>query len=122
MAEASKMGAALYNQIPKEHKQFSLYRLLTGEIFKMLKQGVDKSEINKQLQQEFIDPVLRSLQKQPSIEQPARPALRVSSTPKRLFIVYPAPAGRKHSLKNLLLQPADATIDERSGATLAKNE
>jgi hypothetical protein len=28
MKEASKMAAALYNQIPKEHKQFSLYRLL----------------------------------------------------------------------------------------------
>ena len=122
MAEASKMGAALYNQIPNEHKQFSLYRLLTGEIFKMLKQGVDKSEISKKLQQEYIDPVLRQLQKQPSIEQPARPALRVSSTPKRLFILYPAPAGRKHSLRNLQLQPADATINERSAAMLVKND
>jgi hypothetical protein len=37
----------------------------------MIKQGMDKSEISHKLQQEYIDPVLRTLQKRPSIEQPA---------------------------------------------------
>jgi hypothetical protein len=36
MKEASPIAAALYNQIPKEQKKYSLYRLLTGEALKML--------------------------------------------------------------------------------------
>ncbi|HMH34113.1 MAG TPA: hypothetical protein VK543_13845, partial [Puia sp.] len=59
MKEASPIAAALYNQIPKEQKQYSLYRLLTGEALKMIKEGVDKAVIAENLQKQYIDPLLQ---------------------------------------------------------------
>ena len=58
MKEAAPIAAALYNQIPKEKKKFALYRILTGEVLKMIKQGLDKEHINKTLYQLYIEPVL----------------------------------------------------------------
>jgi hypothetical protein len=70
MKQASPIASALYNQIPKEKKQFSLYRFLTGEAFKMIKQGIDKSVIAEKLQKLYIDPVLpNTLTEQPSSAQ-----------------------------------------------------
>src|SRR6202035_290348 len=59
MREAAPIAASLYNLIRKEQKQFSLYRLLTGETLKMIKQGMDKVDINKKLQELYIDPILQ---------------------------------------------------------------
>jgi hypothetical protein len=59
MKEAAPIAAALYNQIPKPKKQFPLYRLLTGETLKMIKQGLDKSAITQTLYKLYIEPILR---------------------------------------------------------------
>jgi hypothetical protein len=61
MKQASVMASALYNQIPKELKRFSLYRQLTGEAFKMLKQGKDHIDIFEKLQVLYIAPILEQL-------------------------------------------------------------
>jgi hypothetical protein len=37
MKEASPIAAELYNQIPKEQNNYSLYRYSTGEALKMIK-------------------------------------------------------------------------------------
>jgi hypothetical protein len=67
MKEAAPIAAALYNQIPKGKKQFALYRTLTGEVLMMIKQGLDKEDINKTLYQLYIEPVLLQIT---SIVQP----------------------------------------------------
>jgi hypothetical protein len=59
MKEASPIASALYKQIPKVQKQHRFFRFLTGEVFKMLKEGLDKSIIIEKLQQLYIDPILR---------------------------------------------------------------
>jgi hypothetical protein len=59
MQEAAPVASALYNQIPKEIKQFRLYRVLTGEVLNMMKQGIDKPFIIKKLQRQYIDPLLK---------------------------------------------------------------
>jgi hypothetical protein len=59
MKLASPIAAALYNQIPKEKKQFNLYRILTGEVTNMIKLGINKSVIIEKLQKLYIDPVLQ---------------------------------------------------------------
>ena len=60
MKEASPIAAELYNKIPKEKKQYSLYRVLTGEALKMIKQGVDKVKITETLYKQYIEPVLQA--------------------------------------------------------------
>jgi hypothetical protein len=59
MKEASPIAAALYKMVPVEIKQYSLYRLLTGEALKMLKSGTDAATITKTLKQNHIDPLLQ---------------------------------------------------------------
>ena len=58
MKEASPIAASLYKMVPKEIKQYSLYRLLTGEALKMLKAGEDSAIISETLKQIYIDPLL----------------------------------------------------------------
>ena len=60
MKEASPIAAELYNKIPKEKKQYSLYRVVTGEALKMIKQGVDKARITETLYKQYIEPVLQA--------------------------------------------------------------
>ncbi len=86
MKEASPIAASLYNQIPEGQKKYSLYRLLTGEALKMLKEGVDKVDITEKLQKQYIDPVIQeTLQLQ-------KPKVKIHKSPKasrkRLFMTY----------------------------------
>jgi len=61
MKEAAPIAASLYNQIPKEKKEFSLYRLLTGEAIKMIRDGVEKAIITQTLYDTYIAPVLEPM-------------------------------------------------------------
>ncbi|MBC8033260.1 MAG: hypothetical protein H7Y03_03885 [Chitinophagaceae bacterium] len=61
MKQASPIAAGLYNQIPKEDKVYHLYRQLTGEAIRMLKEGVDSIVIKEKLQRQYIDPLLNKL-------------------------------------------------------------
>jgi hypothetical protein len=58
MKEASPIAASLYKMVPEKIKQYSLYRLLTGEALKMLKAGKDTVTITEILKQIYIDPLL----------------------------------------------------------------
>jgi hypothetical protein len=58
MKEVSPIAASLYKLVPIEIKQYSLYRLLTGEALKMLKAGKDLATITETLKQIYIDPIL----------------------------------------------------------------
>lgn len=70
MKEASPIAAALYSQIPKEKRNYDLYRLLTGEALKMLKEGMDKTDITERLKKLYIDPLLGKSEKclKPSVK------------------------------------------------------
>jgi hypothetical protein len=61
LREAAPIAASLYHQIPKEKKEFSLYRRLTGEAIKMIRDGVDKAIIMHTLHIRYIVPVLESM-------------------------------------------------------------
>jgi len=50
LAQASRLAAAVYRLLPKEQKKLTLYRAMTGEALRMLKQGVDAGVISTQLQ------------------------------------------------------------------------
>jgi hypothetical protein len=64
MKEASPIAASLYKMVPAEIKQYSLYRLLTGEALKMLKEGRDSATITESLKQIYIDPLLNEPSKE----------------------------------------------------------
>jgi hypothetical protein len=49
MDEASSLAAALFNQIPKKQNPFSLCRLITGEVLRTMKPGLDKTQITERL-------------------------------------------------------------------------
>jgi hypothetical protein len=86
MKEASPIAAALYNQIPKEQKKYNMYRLLTGEVLKMLKAGMKRADIIEKLQKQYIDPIIQEPIK------PQSPEVKTNSNRKaprkRLFITY----------------------------------
>jgi len=58
MKEASPIAASLYKLVPEQIKQYSLYRTLTGEAIKMLKEGVEAVVISETLKKKYIDPLL----------------------------------------------------------------
>ncbi len=58
LKEASPIAASLYKLLPKHVKQFALYRTLTGEAIKMLKEGVEAAFIIETLKKKYIDPLL----------------------------------------------------------------
>jgi two-component sensor histidine kinase len=55
---AAVIAANLYNMIPREQKRFSLYRQLTGEAIKLLKQSKNPIEIVERLRVLYISPLL----------------------------------------------------------------
>jgi len=58
LKEASPIAASLYKQVPEEVKQYALYRTLTGEAIKMLKEGMGAAVIRETLKAKYIDPLL----------------------------------------------------------------
>src|SRR4029077_7106726 len=49
--------------VPEEVKQYALYRTLTGEAIKMLKEGRDAAVISETLKKKNIDPLLNAPKK-----------------------------------------------------------
>jgi hypothetical protein len=66
MKEASPIASSLYKMVPAEIKQYSLYRLITGEALRMLKVGKDPESIIESLKQIYIDPLLNQYFPNPS--------------------------------------------------------
>ncbi|MDP4131981.1 MAG: hypothetical protein Q8939_17620, partial [Bacteroidota bacterium] len=55
--QASPIAASLYKLVPGEVKQYALYRTLTGEAIKMLKEGMEAALITETLKKKYIDPL-----------------------------------------------------------------
>jgi hypothetical protein len=60
LKEASPIAASLYKLVPKPVKQYPLYRTLTGEAIKMLKEGMEAAVIKETLKTKYIDPLIDS--------------------------------------------------------------
>jgi hypothetical protein len=58
LKEASPIAAALYKQVPVPVKQYAIFRTLTGEAIKMLKEGMEATAITEILKKKYIDPLL----------------------------------------------------------------
>jgi hypothetical protein len=77
MKEAVPIASALYRQLSKEQKQFALYRLLTGVVIIMLKEGFDKTQIRESLFKRYIEPILagQAYKIPPTVMRRSRPPL-----------------------------------------------
>lgn len=49
MGKASKIGSAVYNELPEYWRQGWMYRSFTGDAYKMIKTGKKESEIQQEL-------------------------------------------------------------------------
>jgi len=58
MKKASPIAASLYRKIPQKKKEFAMYRLLTGEVIKMIKAGIKQQVIRRTLFNCYIAPLL----------------------------------------------------------------
>jgi len=58
LKEASPIAASLYKLVPVQVKQYALYRTLTGEAIRMLKEGMEAIVIKESLKKKYIDPLL----------------------------------------------------------------
>jgi hypothetical protein len=107
MKEASPIAASLYKMLPKEIKQYALYRTLTGEAIKMLKEGVEASVIAETLKRKYID-TLQDSPKKNSENKTVEPGIRDRVKGMTDFTSYPQlPSGvRKmtRARRSLLLQ------------------
>jgi hypothetical protein len=64
MKLASPIAASLYKLIPVETKQYAIYRLLTSEALKMIKEGLDTVTIKEDLKRIYIEPLLDEPEKE----------------------------------------------------------
>jgi hypothetical protein len=63
LKEASPIAASLYKLVPEQIKQYALYRTLTGEAIKMLKEGMEAAVITETLKRKYIEPLLETPKK-----------------------------------------------------------
>jgi hypothetical protein len=112
MKEASPIAASLYKEVPKQVKQYALYRTLTGEAIKMLKEGMDASVITETLKRKYIDPLLDAPEKNSENRTVEEPLTRGRKKGMADFTSYPQiPPGVKKmtgTRLSLLLQKITA--------------
>ncbi len=108
LKEASPIAASLYKLVPQQVKQYALYRTLTGEAIKMLKEGMEAAFITETLKKKYIDPLLDIPKKKSGKRAVKEPVPRDRVKGMTDFTAYPpmAPGVRKISRthRSLLLQ------------------
>ncbi len=109
MKEASPIDSSLYAQLPKDKKEFSLYRRLTGEALNMIKQGVEKEIIAATLYDRYIAPIL-----EPAIagKEPADRSLelKIYSSKKQTIVLAVQPLTATRTLKQQLSSSSSELI------------
>jgi hypothetical protein len=94
MKQASPIAASLYKLVPAELKQYSIYRLLTGEALKMLKAGFDQAVILDELRRIHIEPLLHATDKERNRSEKIRDEEAAHEGRLKRFIKYPVPESR----------------------------
>ena len=123
MKQASPIAASLYKLIPTEAKQYSIYRLLTSEALKMIKEGLDTGIIIETLSRTYIEPLINEPEKE--LNQKEKPGLEKGQYEKGLksFIRYPQQVpynpGRTGKIRRYrLLQHAGQKTETQTGPEL----
>jgi hypothetical protein len=80
--------------IPAELKQYSIYRLLTGEALKMLKAGIDQTVIFEELRQIHIEPLINKPIKERNRSEKTGDEEAAHEGRLKRFIKYPVPESR----------------------------
>ncbi|HEX3079618.1 MAG TPA: hypothetical protein VHQ04_04110 [Puia sp.] len=108
MKEASPIAASLYKLVPEQVKQYDIYRTLTGEAIKMLKEGIEAVVITETLKKKYIDPLLEAPKKKSENKTVEEPMTRGRVKGMTDFTSYPPiPSGVKkisRARRSLLLQ------------------
>ncbi len=60
LKRASPLAAALYAQIPAGKREYAMYRILTGEAIRLLKQGLEEKAIDCILWETYIEPLQKA--------------------------------------------------------------
>ncbi len=89
LKQASPIAATLYKMVPGYVKQYSLYRTLTGEAIKLLKEGMESVVINETLKKKYITPLLESPKKQSENRTVEKPVTSDRVTCITDFTAYP---------------------------------
>jgi hypothetical protein len=89
LKQASPIAASLYKMIPAHLKQYALYRTLTGEAIKMLKEGMEAAVITETLKKKYIDPLLGVPEKSSGHSSSEEPSTRRQVKGMRDFIAFP---------------------------------
>ena len=89
MKEASPIAASLYKLVPVQIKQYALYRTLTGEAIKMLKEGMEAAFITETLKIKYIDPLLDAPIKKSENRKVEQPVTRGRKKGMTDFTSYP---------------------------------
>jgi hypothetical protein len=96
LKEASPIAASLYKLVPEQVKQYALYRTLTGEAIKMLKEGMVAAAITETLKKRYIDPLLDAPKKNSENRTVEEPVTRDRVKGMSDFTSYPQiPSGVK---------------------------
>jgi hypothetical protein len=89
LKEASPIAASLYKLVPVQVKQYALYRTLTGEAIKMLKEGMAADLITETLKKKYIDPLMDAPKKNSENKTVEAPMTRGRKKSMAYFASYP---------------------------------
>jgi hypothetical protein len=89
LKEASPIAASLYKLVPEQVKQYAIYRTLTGEAIKMLKEGIEAAVIREALKEKYIDPLLDAPKKNSENKTVEEPLTRGRKKDMADFTSYP---------------------------------
>lgn len=54
LAQASRIASGVYREVPPEKKAHQLYRIITGQAMRMLKEGLAATDVHHQLIQLYV--------------------------------------------------------------------
>lgn len=54
LGQASKIASVIYRQLPKTEKDIKLYRTITGEAMRLLKEGIDADAVSDKLRLKYL--------------------------------------------------------------------
>ncbi len=96
LKQAAPIAGSLYKLLPKELRHFALYRILTGKVIIMLKEGTEVSMITETLKKEYIDPILEAPEKSLEYKTVRKPGKKDRVKGMKGFTSFPgSPAGVK---------------------------
>jgi hypothetical protein len=89
LKQASPIAASLYKLLPVQAKKYTLYRTLTGEAIKMLKDGLEAGIIKETLRKKYINPLMDAPGKDSLNKTVEKPVSKESRKGMADFISYP---------------------------------